>query len=368
MLIYIIVYGLIFISIFVECLVSDKQTKKLVLYFNVLILSLFSGLRWDCGSDWNQYYTCFVTIKSSEMFHYYRYGNQYFEPLFSFMNFGFKYIFGKGAFSILLLFSSFLRYGVWAYVFKRICPYPLIAFAAFLSVDMGFPTARTAVAYALILLSYIFITERNLKKYLCCVLCAFLIHKSTIIFLPMYWIYGRIKMKLAYSLIAYVASISFSVIADKYLPGVGAMLSAYAGDDSMSEQIETYTSWQTNESVAKSLSAYVLSFFWLLLFYWQRTKVKFSKTENDKYDFYLFTYTLSLCLTTAFSLFFTDLTRMALLFNTWAFLISYTFIPLRKMRYIIATILIIFLFYRLNTQIFNSMYKEYYIPYKSILD
>ena len=84
--IYVIVYGILILSVVFETKHFRKKFRNIVLAIDVLLITCFVGLRWNVGSDWEQYLTCFRTIKNSEMFHYYRYGTQYFEPLYSFIN------------------------------------------------------------------------------------------------------------------------------------------------------------------------------------------------------------------------------------------------------------------------------------------
>lgn len=79
--IYIVIYGILILSVVFDTNHFSKRFRNIVLAIDVLLITCFVGLRWNVGSDWEQYLTCFRTIKDSEMFHYYRYGTQYFEPL-----------------------------------------------------------------------------------------------------------------------------------------------------------------------------------------------------------------------------------------------------------------------------------------------
>lgn len=344
------------------------RLKRNILWLDVLILSCFAGLRWKTGTDWDQYFECFKTIRDSEMFHYYRYGNQYFESLYSFMNWGTKFIVGSDGYAFFLLWTSLLRYSLIAWTCNEISKYPILAFVGFISIDLGFPTARTAVAFALIIASYVFIIRRDIKKYLALVITAALIHKMCIIFLPVYWIYGKVRFNCVIGILLYSFSIAFSVVADNYLPDVGQFISLYAGDGDLQEKVETYTSGQTNEGALKSVSAYALSIFWIILFGIQKRRIEYDKDNEIRYDFLYTLYVVALCINSAFTLFFSDLTRFSIVFNTWSLLLCYTLAIFKKYQFLIYPFIVVFFCYRLY-QFFNNMYfEDYYLPYTWIFD
>lgn len=252
---------------------TSHITKTKVMVLNVIIMSLFAGLRWRTGTDWDQYFECFQRIQEHDMFRYYRYGEQYFEPLYSFMNWLTKAVVGKEGYSYFLLWTSFLQYGLLGWTCIKISRFPLLAFAGLVSIQLGFLTARTGVAFSLLIASFVFIIDKKLKYYLIFVLISSLIHKMCLIFIPCYWLFNKIRINYMMALAIYSLSIVFSVVADKYLPDVGLLISSYAGDGDLNEKIETYTSRQTNEGTLKSLSSFLLSYFWITLFYFRRKKL-----------------------------------------------------------------------------------------------
>lgn len=364
--IYIIIYGLLIFSVFFDLNCFGKKIRNSVLVLDVLVVSCFVGLRWNVGSDWEQYLNCFRTIKNSEMFHYYRYGNQYFEPLYSFMNWGTKFVVGKNGYSCFLFWTSALRFILYAWTCKKITNYSILAFVALLSVDFGFPTARTGLAFAFVLTSFVYILSKNLKGYLLLMMLAVLTHKMCIVFFPIYWLLNKTRINYITALGIYTLSVLFSALADKYLPSVGLFLSTFISDDDLQEKALSYTSWQTNDSVAKSIFSLGLAYFWITLFFYQK---KFLSTiDQSKQNALLWAYTLSISITTAFSVYFTDLTRLAVCINTWPFLVTFTMKVFGKNRVIILVPIICFMFYRLS-QLFNGIYfKDYYSNYKWVFD
>ena len=55
---------------------------------------------------------------------------------------------------------------------------------------MSMSMMRQGLAFGIFMLSYRFISERKMYKYLMCVLCAFLFHTSALILVPLYFIYN----------------------------------------------------------------------------------------------------------------------------------------------------------------------------------
>lgn len=73
---------------------------------------------------------------------------------------------------------------------------PFLSFTIYIAFNyyaFTFSGLRQAISYAIIFISYDYIKDRKLMKFLICVVCASLFHKSALIFLPAYFIY-RIKI------------------------------------------------------------------------------------------------------------------------------------------------------------------------------
>ncbi|MDO4975091.1 MAG: hypothetical protein Q4E61_02080, partial [Alphaproteobacteria bacterium] len=177
-----------------------------------------------------------------------------------------------------------------------------------------------------------------------------------------------IRINYMMALAIYSLSIVFSVVADKYLPDVGLLISSYAGDGDLNEKIETYTSRQTNEGTLKSLSSFLLSYFWITLFYFQKKKIMLTEKSRNLYNILLFSYVISISITSAFAVFFSDLTRVAVFFNTWPFLLGYSLIFFKKYKQLCFVFIILFFSYRLMQFFDNVYFDEYYSSYKWIFD
>ena len=70
MLIYIILYSILLISGVFEFLSKRSQIKKCIVITFVFVFTLFRGLRWRIGTDWQQYYEIFNYSTWNNIFTY----------------------------------------------------------------------------------------------------------------------------------------------------------------------------------------------------------------------------------------------------------------------------------------------------------
>lgn len=49
------IYSLIYIPLILCSFISNLKTQKRVIFFWIIVLTLFRGLRWDLGTDWYWY-------------------------------------------------------------------------------------------------------------------------------------------------------------------------------------------------------------------------------------------------------------------------------------------------------------------------
>lgn len=67
------IYYILFISLFLTSLLDftkiNKAFKNRLFILWIIIFILFKGLRWDTGTDFNQFYACFKYSDWSNIFH-----------------------------------------------------------------------------------------------------------------------------------------------------------------------------------------------------------------------------------------------------------------------------------------------------------
>lgn len=64
------IYSLVYIPLIFSVFVERKNTQKMVMIFWIIILTLFRGLRWDCGTDWDWYESSFYELDFDNFYKY----------------------------------------------------------------------------------------------------------------------------------------------------------------------------------------------------------------------------------------------------------------------------------------------------------
>lgn len=96
-------------------------------------------------------------------------------------------------FLTVIAILSIAPIGRFIYKYSKMPFLSLTVYIAFNYYAFTFSGLRQAISYAIIFISYDYIKDRKLMKFLICVVCASLFHKSALIFIPAYYIY-RIKI------------------------------------------------------------------------------------------------------------------------------------------------------------------------------
>lgn len=271
-------YYTIFSLVLVSCLFefNNCKTKNRVLYFWGIFFTLFGGLRWQTGGDWNQYYGHFLASNWSNIFSYERYGNgsETLEPGFVFINALVKSAFGKFYWYNILL-CGFIQYTN-IKVSKYYAPERPIMMYAFMTLMNGnyFPV-RQGFSIAIALWVFQMVKERNLKAFLLLVFIAFSIHSAALVILPIYWI-GRIRLKPIFVVTTFLALMAVG----SYFQDTFTLLSMHVGGD-LGEKALSYTEFQTeNYLIERSYFMGNIIAFFLLIVY---LKVKDLKIEDEQW-------------------------------------------------------------------------------------
>lgn len=119
----------------------------------------------------------------------------------------------NGDFQTLLIVIAVVTQTVVGYIIYRFSPAPWMSFLTWNCMAFyifGFSAIKQALGMAFVMLSFVGISERNLKKYLAAMLLAGLIHTPSLIFLPAYWLcqqrvsYKTILLYLGLGVLLYV--------------------------------------------------------------------------------------------------------------------------------------------------------------------
>lgn len=362
---YYTVYALLLASLIFE--LTRAKTKDFVLIAWAVFFTLWGGLRWQTGGDWDQYHDHFLFSKWSNIFNYDRFGNgaDRLEPGFVFCNVLIKSIFGTFYWYNILL-CGFIQY-TYVYISKYYCPKHPVAMYVFLGLmaNMAFPV-RQGFSTAVIFWTYKMIKERRLKAYLLLVFFAFEIHHASLIFLPAYWI-GKFKLKNTYIVITFVGLMAIGTIFQDLFTSFSMLIGGEVG-----QKFINYTEFQTdNYLVERSyLIGNIISL--ILLFAYLKTRQFMDEDEywiNTLINCFVLYYGISFIFRDGMG----DLTRLkGYYFLSNAILFMYTMFKLEifgKIYHLAGiSFFVLYMGYQVTKTCDGYFFKAANIPYKTIFD
>lgn len=381
MLIYIIIYIPLLLCAYYDFHDTPIKKKNQILWFWVIVFTLFRGLRWEVGTDWDQFHEVYYHSDWSNIFSYNRddwsdkvmdYGYMFLNALFH--TSGFSY-------TVFLLVTNF--WIMWCYkdFSQRHTSYPVLTMIMLMNVGVPFPV-RQSIALATSLWAYRFVVEQKWSKYLMVAFISALIHKASLISVPIVllpYIIERWKIKWWYYVIAHVSTFVIAELLRDYIQL--AMLVIGESNDQLQAYSDSYMNMDStsvdyggfNNSMLNGLS-YTL-FFAVLLF----IKEKYNINCNNKiksFDLFFFLYAMSAIIDNMFRQ--ADATGMSEILGriTTTFdmfpvvfpLIFTVLVPrLCKIRQIPFFMFFVYMSYKFWQQIPGNFYHDVFIPYKSVL-
>lgn len=201
--VYLLTSFLIFISGILEIKFNLSDASKFSVYCFLYIIIVFQiGLRWETGTDWENYFRNFentndilIVLANSLIGFELGYGLLvYFFKIFS------------SNYSLFLLFHALVFYLILFKSFKKFSPYFTVTLLFYYSTNLGMVGSnRQLLALAICLMALDFIKDRNWIFFFSIVFIACLFHTSAFLFSIYYFLDRKIDIK--YILIGLFASI-----------------------------------------------------------------------------------------------------------------------------------------------------------------
>lgn len=386
MLIYFLIYIPFVLCAFYDLQSENKHMKKTILSFWVIVFTLFRGLRWDTGTDWDQFLQVYNQSHWYNVFSYVRYvsdvGASHMDYGYMFLNALFHEL-GLG-YTMFLLFTNFII--MWCY--KDFClkmtKYPILTMILLMNVGMPFPV-RQSISFAILLWGYQFLNKKDIKKYLLVVFCAFTIHKGALIGFPLAilpYLDKLYKIKWSAWMAIYISTFFIAKVFNSYISNAVLTLSAYSGE--LNSVSSTYAQWEDttagleggfNNSAFNGLS-FTLIFF--LLLYLREKKNYACSAYIKNFNLFFLLYAIAACfnnlISTSTSPIMAEIVGRAIssidMYPVVFPLIFVCFANLNKniaWKSCLASIFVVFMLYKFWNQIPGSFYSYLFIPYKSIL-
>lgn len=187
MVFYIVLWSMMAIYSFFDLTDLKYNLKKNLIFWGAILCTFLGGIRDKVGTDWEQYYYFFMGYNTyNEFFN----GVYPYEYGYLWLNYLIKII--TDQYNIfLLIFTGIICFFKYKLIVK-LAPLPLIVFLLNFSYYKGdIFSVRQSLAISIIVFSLIYIVKKDLWKFLIIVLIATFFHRTSIIFLPAYWIYHK---------------------------------------------------------------------------------------------------------------------------------------------------------------------------------
>ena len=362
-------YYIIHFLVFVSCLfeLSNTKTKFRVILLWCVFFTLFGGLRWETGGDWDQYLDHFLYSDWNNIFSYDRYGNgrEQLEPMFVFLNALIKTIFGK-YFWLNIFECGFIQFTIYHFCKQYSPTHPILLYSWIIVAAFNYFPVRMGLAMSVGWWCFQFSQEQRLKPFLITAFIASSLHNGCIILFPLYWI-GKFKLNfITYSIIYLLVILIRPVIITFFISNLGSI------GGNIAEKALFYTQEETVGYQGASYMSWGLNYILTIIFYWVGKKQDL--LDNRWYQTLINVNLLYMTIFVLFSEGMGDLTRLAGVISP-AFLILYIyalnfFINGKNVYYRNLAILFYVLYYGYKIlQIGQGYYfKAANVPYRTIFD
>lgn len=361
MITYCIIYIPFILSSIFDFNSNNEKTKGKIVWLWVFVLTVFWGIRWNCGTDWENFYDVFKESDLNNVLTFTRGMAEPIEPGYVLLNAIVKSV--GGNYSCFLLLFSFLVLYCLARISIKHTNYPLISFI-YLVISLGviFPS-RQALAMGISSYAIPFLIKRKFVKYCFCILIAATIHISVLVLIPFYFL-NFSKMKVW--IIGGLYILSFSI--GNWLPAViESVLNLNLLGPLISIRLNSYS--QTVSSIDEDFSSRGIMSIMLslmFLFYFMKRKYYNSKERLLNYSFYGF-FVMEV-IRNVFMQTMRDLMRLELFFRPYAAVLYATafgelkYGKYKYISYFLFILLMCYYFFKMLTGVFSTEY----LPYKTI--
>lgn len=366
--IYLVAYFVLFVFIILENCNETLKYRYWSGYVVSIFLILFTGLRWETGTDWTPYKELFDSIKFDWTF------------LLNVYSFDLGYVLFNALgriltdnYTVFLLIDSALAIGMITWFFRKHSPNPLLSFfifynAFFIAQFMGSNRRIISLACSLFFFYAVFHKKKRLQFF--SFLSAFFFHRSSLVLLLTYFIPKKrftITRSLIYigtSLILGIAQFPFKAIGI-----IGSALSVLTSNpivekmlfysDNSDEQIPENVDPKLQMILSVIKRSIFLSFyFWVI----KRRKGVLDPLTDFFFNIYIIGFVIYILLNGSpifqmLSTYFTFI-EIVLIGRIW-------FFSGKHERLIFFAVLFFYGFFQLLNSV--NAYPELFIPYKSFL-
>lgn len=354
--IYFAVYFIFFLFSLWDLFIADRRKFFTIILMCLLgtIMIVFAGIRWETGTDWDNYQYYFKIIDIRPI------GDTAMEIGYEFIVRGFKTFVSSQYTAFLIFCAAFIVVLTYSVLYK-FSPFPLFSLFLLFSysfVGSGFGV-RQDLAIALCLTSLVFIQQQSLIKFLLVVVSAAMIHNSALVFIPAFWIFN-----FKWNVMKAIVTLSFTVIcivfSENIMSAIGTMVSTRKVELYLTMGMEAeHNPYQV---LAKALLGRLFFFFIIVWF------VDYQNDDKKLYNGLFNLYVFGIIIFSIFSPINMIFGRLARFYDIYQILLlpmAYSF-AIRFYKIIIFLLLSAFSVLKFKTALGDS--EGTFLPYKTILN
>ena len=349
---YIIIYVILAIIAVIGC--NKIKNQSILTAISFILIVCLQGLRWRTGTDWLPYENCFEL------------SNKYQVP---YVEFGY-YIFNKiircftNSYTIFLLIECCIVAICQCVFSKQFLVKNISATLLYFFATCIFPI-RFTLATAIFLLSYKYIIERKLLKFLLVYIIASSIHQIIVLTLPLYFLCTR-DFRAKTLLIIYLGCCGVGLMTElvfKNITDAVTLVFAYLPTFSQEKALAYLQESGESASFMSNFVSYINGLLFIGLFLYFKKKFKFNSV---RYNVLLNIYVLGLSFSRLFLNTIPYLSRINLC-TSGGFIIILLLILQKtnsSYRWLLTSILFLYFIVSYTAQI--NAYQDLYIHYYSI--
>lgn len=254
MLLYYFIFIILLFLAYIEILSNNKRFSQGFFFFIIIIFFILSFIRWETGTDWDNYYFPFQRIKIPWESLTDEYSN--FE-----LGMMFLYNLAKtlsNSYTMMLFIEGLILYSTLSYAITKYSIYPIFSILMYYTMSLaGIFFVRQNIAMCILLCAIPYIINRKFIKFCLVVIIASLIHRTALFFLiayPLFYKYYDLKRILFLLIFFTIIGIAIGKILIIYLSSLNlgiitAKLNAYllAGSN------ESYTTYSATSVLIRGL-------------------------------------------------------------------------------------------------------------------
>lgn len=356
MLFYYLILFIFSVFALLEVLGLKKEQAQKIYIFLSVFLFILSFIRWETGSDWENYYDFFIHAPDWGEF-------REFEPLFATLN-TLTYYIGGNYTSLLFILSAIL----FLFQTKSISLYSLYPITSlYILMGISFGNVfyiRQTIATCILFYATKYIEEKKLLQFLFLIIIATLLHRSSIIFIFAWWIYN-LNLKKKTIIYTVIASLFASALAAYILNFMGQLIGgviSYKLNEYMGESDSTGGS--AHSYILLVVKGVINKCFVLFLALYLIDKVKEKYPAFRSYTNLYWFGTILYFATMGISII---LVRFSFPYDIFQIIIlpfAFSFLQRKSNKVFFFIILSFYLYIRMY--MYFSSYKELYVPFKTI--